>query len=47
MQLFLNHQTWHPKPLNSGQSYKASKIVIYDSKVVPDLKIPHITTLDS
>ena len=31
----------------SGQSYKASTIVIYDSRVVPDLKIPHITTLDS
>ena len=24
-----------------------SMIVIYDSRVVPDLKIPHITTLDS
>ena len=31
---------------SSGQSYKASTIVIYDSRVVPDLKIPHITTLD-
>ena len=31
----------------SGQSYKASTIVIYDSRVVPDLKIPHIMTLDS
>ena len=30
-----------------GQSYKASTIVIYDSTVVYDLKIPHITTLDS
>ena len=29
-----------------GQSYKASMIVIYDSRFVPDLKIPHITTLD-
>ena len=29
-----------------GQSYKASKIVIYDSRVVPDLKIPHIMTLE-
>ena len=27
----------------SGQSYKASTIIIY----VPDLKIPHITTLES
>ena len=31
----------------SGQSYKVSKIVIYDSRVVPDLKIPHITTVES
>ena len=31
----------------SSQSYKASMIVIYDSRVVPDLKIPHISTLDS
>ena len=30
-----------------GQSYKASTIVIYDSRVIPDLKIPHITTLES
>ena len=30
----------------SGQSYKASTIVIYASRVVPDLKIPHITTLE-
>ena len=30
-----------------GQSYKASAIIIYDTKVVPDLKIPYITTLDS
>ena len=28
----------------SGQSYKASTIVYYDSRVVPDLKIPHIMT---
>ena len=28
-------------------AYKASTIVIYDSRVVPDLKISHITTLDS
>ena len=27
----------------SGQSFT---IVIYDSRVVPDLKIPYITTLD-
>ena len=30
-----------------GQSYKASMIVIYDSRVVPDLKIPNITTQES
>ena len=30
-----------------GQSYEGSMIVIYDSRVVPDQKIPHITTLDS
>ena len=30
-----------------GQYYKASTIVIYDSRVVPDLKIPPITTLES
>ena len=30
-----------------GQSYKSSMIVIYDSRVVHDLKIPHLTTLDS
>ena len=28
-----------------GKSYKTSTILIYDSRVVPDLKIPHITTL--
>ena len=33
--------------VTSGQSYKASTIVIYDSLVVHDLKIPHIMTLDS
>ena len=33
--------------ITSGQSYKASMIVIYDSRVVPDWKIPHITTLES
>ena len=32
-------------PVSSGQSYKTSTIVIYDSRVVPDWKIPHITTL--
>ena len=31
----------------SGQSYKAPTIVNYDSRVAPDLKIPHITTLES
>ena len=32
---------------SSGQSYKASTIVIYDSRVIRDWKIPHITTLES
>ena len=31
----------------SGQSYKQFTLVIYNSRVVPDLKIPHIMTLDS
>ena len=31
----------------SGQSYKAYMIVNYDFRVEPDLKIPHITTLES
>ena len=31
----------------SGQSYKAATIVIYASRVVPDLKITHITMLES
>ena len=31
----------------SGQSYKAPTIVIYDCRVVPDLKLPHIKTLES
>ena len=30
----------------SGQSYKAPTIVIYASRVVPDLKLPHTTTLE-
>ena len=30
-----------------GLSYKASTIVNYDSRVVPDLIIPHITNYDS
>ena len=33
--------------VTSGQSYKASTNVNYDSRVVPDLKIPLITTLES
>ena len=32
---------------NSGQSYNAPTIVVYDSRVVFDLKLPHITTLES
>ena len=31
----------------SGQSYNAPTIVVYDSRVVFDLKLPHITTLES
>ena len=30
-----------------GQSYKAPTIVIYDSRVIPDLKLPHIMTIES
>ena len=30
-----------------GQSYKHFTLVNYDSRVVPDKKIPHITTLES
>ena len=33
--------------VTSGQSYKHFMLVNYDSRVVPDLKIPHIMTLDS
>ena len=33
--------------MTSGHTYKTSRIVIYDSRVVPDLKIHHIMTLDS
>ena len=29
-----------------AQYYKTSTILIYDSSVVPDLKLPHITTLE-
>ena len=31
----------------SSQSYKASTIINYNSRVVPDWKIPHILTLES
>ena len=31
----------------SGQSYKHFTLVNYDSRVIPDWKIPHITTLES
>ena len=37
------HSWW----TSCGQSYKASTIVNYDSRVVPDWKIPHITILES
>ena len=29
------------------QSYKQFTLVIYDSRVIPDLKVPQITTLDT
>ena len=38
--------TFFVNRINSGQSYKATMIAIYDSRVVPDLKISHIMTLD-
>ena len=48
------HSDWPLKILQpitglktSGQSYKGSMIVNYDSRVVPDLKITYITTLKS
>ena len=30
-----------------GKSYKHFMLINYDSRVVPDWKIPHITTLES
>ena len=48
--LFLCTEATESEPIKletSGQSYKASMIVIYASRVVPDLKIPHITMLES
>ena len=33
--------------VTSGQSYKHFTLVNYNSRVVPDLKLPHITTLES
>ena len=33
--------------LTSDQSYKHFMLVNYDSRVVPDMKIPHIMTLES
>ena len=38
--------TFVKRTMPSGQSYKASTIVIYHPRDIPDLKIPHITTLD-
>ena len=35
------------KMLNCGQSYKHFMLINYDSRVVPDWKIPHIRTLES
>ena len=43
----LAYPNWLYQVLFSGQSYNASTIIIYDSRVVPDLNLPHITTLDS
>ena len=43
----LENRREREKGNTSGQSYKASSIVIYNSRVVPDLKMTHITTLDS
>ena len=43
----LSFFTFNTASVTCGQSYKASMIVIYDSRVVLDLKIPHITTLES
>ena len=37
----------HAAVAHCDQSYKASTIVNYDSRVVPELKIPHIMTLES
>ena len=33
-------EVWNAQDVSSGQSYKTSTIVIYDSRVVPDWKIP-------
>ena len=33
--------------MTCGQSYKHFTLVNYDSRVVPDWKIPHIITLES
>ena len=44
----LQHEVWQlQQEVTSGQSYKGCTIINYDSRVVPDLKIPHITTLGS
>ena len=49
----INVQKWDCKWLapgtykSSGQSYKHFTHINYDSRVVPDLKIPHISTLES
>ena len=36
-----------PRLDTSGQSYKQFMLINYDSRVVPDLKTPHIMTLGS
>ena len=42
----INKNVWR-SPKISGQSYKHFMLVNYDSRVVPDWKIPHIMTLES
>ena len=42
-----DHNAVNGKTIGScGQSYKHFVIINYDSRVVPDLKLPHITTLE-
>ena len=43
---FLSVNSCLVKRETSGQSYKHFMLVNYDSRVVPDWKIPHISTLE-